>query len=274
MSGLALPTPRQGRSRRTGRWPTTLFRPFYPLVDAMAVACAVVVQGVRPLTWRRPVRREFVRFFDLAVLQTLPTVIGAGVLVGFSLIVQALYWLERTGERELIETVLTLIVIREIAPVFAALLLLGRGGLMLMSELERIKQADVYRALDMQGVDPFLLLVLPRAMVLAIGCFCLTILFIVAAFFSGYVGASVIGVATLTLSEFVILLLYSIGSAGYLLLPVKTLLMGLAIGVIGSVTALKAADERHVAGRLLSAGFLRSMIAIFVITGLITSLGL
>jgi phospholipid/cholesterol/gamma-HCH transport system permease protein len=270
-ASTAAPEPRLRRLRRVL---ATGLRPLYPLVDAMAVAGAVVGQGVRPLTWRRPVRAEFLRFFDLAVVRAIPSVIGAGLLVGFSLVAQALYWLEQLGEPGLIRTVLVVVVVREIAPLLVALLILGRGGLMLMSDLGRMGRNDIDRALDTQGVDPFLLLIVPRVLALTLGCFCLTIVFIVAAFVSGYTAAALVGIPTRTPAGFALELLGTIGGAGYLILPVKTLLMGLAIGVIGSLNTIAADEERRSPGSSLSAGFLRSMLAIFVISGLISVLGL
>lgn len=264
-------------ARPRGPWLDTLLfclRPVLWLMDILAIAGAIVGQGLRPLTWRRPVRAEFVRFLDLAGVRALPAVFGAGLLAGVSLIAQALYWLEQLGEIDLIRTVLIVVVVREIGPLLVALLVLGRGGLLLMSDLGRMRRTGEYRALATQGIDPFLIVIVPRVLAISIGCFCLTMVFIVAAFASGYAAASVLGLAAVSPADFGAEALGSIGASGYLVLPLKTLLMGLAIGAVCSLTALEAEPGLLEGQSRLPRGFLRSVLAVFVVSGLISLLGL
>ena len=156
------------------------------LATAAGMAGGVVRQGLRPVSWRRPARAEFLRFMELAGVQNLPAVVVAGILVGISLVAQGMYWLNQLGEQDLVFTVIAVVLIREIAPLVVGLLAIGRGGLLILDELSELRRDGQCRALDLQGIDPFLVLIMPRVLALALSVFCLTMILLVVAFASGY----------------------------------------------------------------------------------------
>jgi len=198
----AVPTPARDRPTRRTAWPAVL-GPLRWLATAAGMAAGVVRQGLRPVSWRRPARAEFLRFMDLAGVQNLPAVVVAGVLVGISLVAQGMYWLDQLGEGDFVFTVIAVVMIREIAPLVVGLLALGRGGLLILDELSELRRDGQCRALDVQGIDPFLTLVMPRVLALALSVFCLTMILLVVAFAAGYVMGSLLGVAGRTPVEYV-----------------------------------------------------------------------
>jgi phospholipid/cholesterol/gamma-HCH transport system permease protein len=276
VSGIASSVPLASRAigpRRPGRLPwRTWLAPLRWLAMAAGMAGGVIRQGLRPVAWRRPVRTEFLRFMDLAGVQNVPAVAVAGLLVGISLVAQALYWLNRLGEEQLISTVITVILIRELAPLVVGLLAIGRGGLLILDELGEMQRNGQCRALDAQGVDPFLALIMPRVCALAISVFCLTIIFIVVASATGYAMAALLDVTQRSPIEFAVETFRMIGTAGYVVIPVKTLGIGLAIGVVCCLTAMerrRAATPDH--GQLPT-GFMRSVLAVLLVSGLVSVL--
>jgi phospholipid/cholesterol/gamma-HCH transport system permease protein len=242
------------------------------LATAAGMAAAVVRQGLRPTSWRRPARAEFLRFMDLAGVQNLPAVVVAGVLVGMSLVAQGMYWLHQLGEEDFVFTVIAVVMIREIAPLVVGLLALGRGGLLILDELSELRRDGQYRALDVQGIDPFLVLVMPRVLALALSVFCLTMILIVVAFASGYLMGSLLGAARRTPIEFVAQTFATIGSAGYAVLPLKSLGIGFAIGIVCCLTALEQRREPGSERALIPVGFMRSVLAVFLVSGLVSVL--
>ncbi|HEX2479811.1 MAG TPA: ABC transporter permease [Geminicoccaceae bacterium] len=242
------------------------------LATAAGMAAAVVRQGLRPKSWRRPARAEFLRFMELAGVQNLPAVVVAGVLVGISLVAQGMYWLNQLGEEELVFTVIAVIMIREIAPLVVGLLALGRGGLLILDELSELRRDGQCRALDAQGIDPFLTLVMPRVLALALSVFCLSMILIVVAFTSGYLTASLLGAARRTPIEFVAQTFATIGNAGYAVLPLKSLGIGFAIGIVCCLTALEQPQEPGAERALMPVGFMRSVLAVFLVSGLVSVL--
>lgn len=244
------------------------------VVLGFALAAAVLRQALRPQSWRRPVRAEFVRFLDRTAVGTMPAVAVAALLAGASIIAQSLYWTERLGEVGEIRTIVVWLTVREVAPLIVAFLMIGRAGLVLTQELTEWRRDRLWRALDAQGVDPFLLMVLPRVLAIAIGCFCLTVLFIVVAFLAGFATARASGVAAaIGLLDVVPMLLRSIGETGALFVSLKTLTMGLAIGVVACLAAIEP-DALAARGEgPVPTAFVRAVLAILLITGLFSLVG-
>jgi phospholipid/cholesterol/gamma-HCH transport system permease protein len=269
---------------RGGSWPRGLaaqcgqaigraaVEPLRWLATAAGMAGAVVHHGLRPRAWRRPVRMEFFRFMDLAGLQNVPATIVAGFLLGIALVAQGMYWLEQFGEQELVFTIIAVILIREIAPVVVGLLTLGRGGLLILDELSELRRGGHCRALDSQGMDPFLTLVLPRICALALSSFCLTMVLLVVAFLSGYATGNLLDVSRLAPLAFVDEMFTTIGTAGYAVLPIKTLGIGVAIGVVCCLTAMEEPKDPRAERALIPLGFMRSVLAVFLISGLVSVL--
>ena len=239
---------------------------------AAGIAGGVIGHGLRPVSWRRPARAEFLRFMELAGVQNVRAVVVAGLLVGISLVAQGMYWLNQLGEEDLVFSVIAVVLIREIAPLVVGLLAIGRGGLLILDELSEMHRDGQFRALDAQGVDPFLALIMPRVFALAISVFCLTVIFLVVAFATGYVTGRLLDVSRLSSVEFMVEMFRTIGAAGYVTIPVKTLGIGFAIGIVCCLTAMerrrRAMDDQN----RMATGFMRSVLAMFLVSGLVSVL--
>lgn len=261
--------------RRTGdrRVLAVLSRPIRWLVIAVAMATAVILRAARPLTWRRPVRDELLRAIDVAGVRSLRVVAVMATMVGVSVVAQVLFWLEEVGgELEVVREIVVSVTIREIAPLFVGLILLGRGGLTMLSELSRMQREGQVRALDARGLDPFLLLIVPRVVALVVSMFSLTLIFILVAFAAGYVGALAAGVSITPAGTFLNQTLNAIGLEGALMLPLKTIGIGLALGVVCCLSALERQAEGADGPELLANGFLRAVLAVFLVSAVVTLL--
>jgi len=267
----AVPTAARRRPAPRSAW-RAMVGPLRWLATAAGMSAGVVRQGLRPASWRRPARAEFLRFMELAGVQNVPAVVVVGILVGISLVAQGMYWLDQVGEEDPVFTVIAVVLIREIAPLVVGLLALGRGGLLILDELSELRRDGQSRALDLQGVDPFLVLIMPRVLALAISVFCLTMIFLVVAFASGYVVGSLFDVTQRSWVEFGVETFATIGSAGYAVLPLKALGIGLAIGIVCSLTAMEQRREPGVERTLMPIGFMRSVLAVFLVSGLVSVL--
>jgi phospholipid/cholesterol/gamma-HCH transport system permease protein len=113
---------------------------------------------------------------------------------------------------------------------------------------------------------------LPRVFALALSVFCLTMIFLVVAFASGYVIGSLLDVTQRSSVEFGVEAFATIGTAGYAVLPLKTLGIGLAIGVVCCLTAMEQRQEARVDHALMPIGFMRSVLAVFLVSGLVSLL--
>lgn len=215
------------------------------VADGFATVAAVARVAVRPTTWRRPVRAEFLRVLD-ALARSTGLTVAAAVLVGISLVGQGLYWTERAGDEVDLAGIIARILVREIAVVAVALLLIGRVGLGMLLELRTLTRTGVIRQYARQGVDPFLLLVVPRVLAFPAMLFCQAVLFLLVAFFIGYLLARGVGVTTDDPVTFMAWALAAIGDHGALILPLKALVVGVSTATVLCVQGLApGADDRN-----------------------------
>lgn len=245
-----------------------------PVVDGVrwaasnaALAATVAVMAMRRSSWRRTVSAEFRLEARDSVLGVLPATCLMALLVGIGLLYQALYWLEAAGQITLLGRIIVVVLMRELAPVFVALLIIGRSGTSTVMLLTQMRDGGQLRMLDSQGVDPFLLLVLPRTLAYTLGCFTLTILFIAITMVVGYVTATAIGVVKVTFLGFVDTTLRSMGRGDFLLVPLKAIVLGFTLGVVCCHTAL---THRREATRVVASGFVRSALAVLAMSGLLS----
>jgi phospholipid/cholesterol/gamma-HCH transport system permease protein len=242
------------------------------VIMASSLAVAVLVQGCRPVTWRRTVRAELVRNCVQVALYGLPSIVITGLLVGLAMVNQVLYWLRLAGQEGLIGQFLVLGLVRGIAPVLVGMLVIGRSGSTMMVELGAMRASGQVHLLDAQGIDPFLYLVIPRVLATAIGMFCLSIVFLVVALITGLVAANALGLTSLTLLDFFEAVLTAMGPREHVLLLLKTLTSGFAIGLISCTTGLAIGRAVPEVSALLPGGFVRAVVAVLLIAGAFTIL--
>jgi phospholipid/cholesterol/gamma-HCH transport system permease protein len=156
----------------------------------MGTAFCVCVQ---PRLWRRAVWKMFVRQVLAIGIEPLWFVGAVAVFVGISVVVQLSFWAGETGQSQLLGPLLVAVVARELGPLLINLIVIVRSGSAMTTELGILKINGEASALEAQGNDPFLHLVMPRVLAMAVSTFCLTITFILVAFASGYIFAAWMG---------------------------------------------------------------------------------
>jgi phospholipid/cholesterol/gamma-HCH transport system permease protein len=252
-----------------GLWAIDLWRqPVHFLSDALAV----IWQCCRPITWRRPIRREFMRQCYQMGTRALPFIAVSGIFVGFGIVAQALLWLEVFGGTALLGGFLSVVLVREIAPVLVGLIVIGRSGSMILVELGTMKAEGQVHMLDAQGVDPFLYLVLPRVLALSLCMFCLTIAFVAVALVAGFVSGTLLDLTTFTFLDFIHRAIGSMGRQEYLLITAKTLTIGFVVGLISCKAALALSGSAADVLDILPRSFARSVLATLVISIVLTIL--
>jgi phospholipid/cholesterol/gamma-HCH transport system permease protein len=160
------------------------------LRHAAAVIGTVLALCVQPRHWARPARGEFARQLLTTGVDPIAFVCIVAAFVGISVVVQLSFWAGEAGQSQLLGPLLVTVVARELGPVLINLIVIVRSGSAMTTELGVLKINGAVRAQAVQGTDPLLQLVMPRILGMAISTFCLTILFILAAFASGYLFAA------------------------------------------------------------------------------------
>lgn len=232
---------------------------------ALGIAFAVVRQAARPINWRRTVRAEFHRTLRQAGPAALPTVLVTASIIGLAMVYQALYWLQIAGEISKVGQVLVLVLVRDLAPILAGLIVLGRSGTVALVELGAMQRSGQVRRLDAMGIDPLIYLLMPRVLAMTVGTFALTILFIATALTVGYIAGSMFGAMRITFWAFLDNFVLAIEPRDYIVLPVKTLAIGFAIGLSCCFAALHPGRTAPDITTLLPRGFVRAVLALLVV---------
>lgn len=133
--------------------------------------------------------KDFVAQLDYIGIGTLAVVLLTGFFTGAAVALQTGTTLDRFGARPVVGRIVSASVVREVGPVFTALMMAGRVGSGIAAELGSMAvtaQIDALRAL---GTDPMRKLVVPRV---AAGLYMapvLTVFFDVAAMIGGWLAA-------------------------------------------------------------------------------------
>ena len=235
-----------------------------------ALSWGVLLETRRPRSWRRPVRSEFRRALRQSAGGGLATSLVTAALAGLALVAQAIYWLGLAGQQELEGSLLVTVLVREVTPLLIGMVLLGRSGTVTMAELGLLQLGGQVRVLVSLGIDPVLLLVLPRTVAYALASFTLGVLFILSALVVGFVASSLLGAVHGSLWLFLDHVLTAMQAADFAVFPVKMLCIGALVALTACLTGLTAAPGDDT-GRLLPRGFVRGVLAI-MLTSLVFSL--
>jgi phospholipid/cholesterol/gamma-HCH transport system permease protein len=239
------------------------------LLAMAALAFGVVLEALRPSTWRRTLRAEFRRTLHQAIGGGLGTVLVTASLVGWGIVNQALTWLSYAGQEDLTGNLLTVVLVREVTPVLVGLILLGRSGTVTVVELGAIKTGGQLDVLEVQGLDPFAMLVLPRIVALSLAGFTLGVIFLGVALATGFALGRLTGLVPIRLGELLVNLFGATDTAEFALFAVKLVVMGALVGLVCSITGLSS-TAAETPSHLLPRGFVRGFLGILAASAVLS----
>ena len=239
---------------------------------AAAVIGTVFQVGICPRYWVRAARSEFARQVLAIGVEPIWFVGAVAVLVGISVVVQLSSWADEAGQSRLVGPLLVTVVARELGPVLINLVVIVRSGSAMTTELGVLKLSGDVRARETPGSDPFGQLVMPRVLGMAVSTICLTIIFILVAFASGYLFAAWMGKGSRDLLLFADTVSGAIHPKDVFNILAKSILPALfasasccigGLGVGGSVAEIPPATQRALT---------RSVAGLFVISAAVSLL--
>ena len=118
-----------------------------------------VLSGFRYI-WRH--RQDTMEQIHIMGIQALPLVLIASMSIGMVLTLEWGKKLELFGAKLMLGRMVSITVIREIGPTITGLMLAGRSGAKLVSELGNMRLSEQIEALRAFGIDPIHRLVVPR----------------------------------------------------------------------------------------------------------------
>lgn len=180
---------------------------------------------------RRVILPLLIRETARSGLRLLPMFLFIAAALGLVIIGQTVSWLTQVGAIDYLGSVMVIVVVRELGPLIAALLVLARIGTANVVELGTARATGEVEALEALGIDPIHYLVVPRVGGMALGVFALTVYLILGALVSGYIWAFIQDVPIRPVDYFN-QLTSSLHWMDFALLAVKTLGFGFLIAVV------------------------------------------
>ena len=118
----------------------------------------------------------FTKLFEKAGVDAVPIVIILSLLMGAILAFQAAIQLRKFGANIFVADLVSLSICLEMGPLLTALIISGRSGAGYAAHVGSMQVSEEIDALRVLGIDPFLYLVIPRILAVALAAPCLTIL--------------------------------------------------------------------------------------------------
>jgi phospholipid/cholesterol/gamma-HCH transport system permease protein len=239
----------------------------------LSVIAGAVMLFPRNVFWNRAIREVFMRQMLFTAIDGTRMAVSMGFSVGIILIVQAAKWLsEYGGSFTTIAPFLLGITVREVAPLIANLLVIGRSGIAISTEMANMRVLGEIDVLEGQGIDPMTYLVMPRVIATSLSIFSLALIVLVAMYSSAYL----VGYWTNAISEnfwdFTSQLLKSLSFYDALCFFAKTIVTGLFIGSIVTTEGLKAGRVATDVPRLASSSGVAALTAYFVVNAILSLL--
>jgi phospholipid/cholesterol/gamma-HCH transport system permease protein len=204
-------------------------------------------------------------------VQPFAIVIAVACIVGVSVVLQAQIWLTRVGQRQLLGPLIVVVLVREIAPVLANLVVILYSAGAVAAEMGSMKLSGEVHVLEAQGLDPLVYLVMPRVVAMVIATTGLAIMIVVVSLASGILFGIAIGVQA-SASQLANQVLISIGPADVVNLLLKSVLAAAITGVICCVEGLSVEGATTEVPRATSRGLERSVVAMFIISAAVSIL--
>ena len=165
-------------------------------VRGIGVATLMLLQIIFSLPTWLGVKLFIYQMYRVGVMSLLIITVS-GLFIGLILGLQGYSILVNVGSEAMLGTMVALTLLRELAPVVAALLFAGRAGSALTAEIGLMKATEQLSSMEMIGVDPLKRIVSPRLWAGIVSLPMLTVIFGAV----GILGGKLVGVDFLGVDE-------------------------------------------------------------------------
>jgi phospholipid/cholesterol/gamma-HCH transport system permease protein len=214
--------------------------------------------------------RDLALQFEALAVRSAPLVVITSGFTGMVLALQTAYSLTRFGAKPYVGSIVGLAIVRELGPVLAALMVGGRAGAGIASELGSMQVTEQVDAIRAMGADPVQKLVLPRVLATTLGLPLLTIFAITV----GIAGGMVVAQAQFGIdSGFYLQSVIHVASVSDFASGVaKTVVFGWAVGMVGCHVGLATEGGTVGVGRATTRAVVVASIVVLVADFFLTKL--
>jgi len=197
---------------------------------------------------------------------SVPIITLINFLVGCIVAQQGIYQLQKFGAAPFSVDLIGILVLRELAVLLTSIMIAGRSGSAITAELGSMKMREEIDALQVMGLDPTAVLIVPRILALIISLPILTFLADMAALFGGLLTAWVYG--DIGPEVFLDRLQQAIALNTFMVGLIKAPFMALVIGLNACVEGLAVGGSAESLGQQVTASVVKSIFAVIVVDGL------
>ncbi|MEL6750565.1 MAG: ABC transporter permease [Pseudomonadota bacterium] len=235
------------------------------------MACNLIgacLQGSQTKAGKNGARRatSVVSQLDQMGRKAVPVIFVMSLLIGAILAQQGAYQLKFFGEELLTVDLVGILLLREIGVLLTAIMVAGRTGSAITAEIGTMKQREEIDALQVMGLNPIGVLILPRLIALLIALPILTLL----ADLAGLLGAMIVCALYVGITPDQFLAAFEIGVGGqpFIVGLVKAPVMALVIGLVAAIEGLKVGGSAESLGARTTASVVRAIFVVIFIDGL------
>lgn len=246
---------------------------FNGISKVLAVLVATAQLAIRPASWTPAVRLVFSRQLLFTGADAVFVSMRISGAVGILIIVQAALWIDALGiTMELIEPILWRGIVREMAPLLACLVVIGRSGVAVSTELATMVVSGEIEVIDSQGIDPMTYLVMPRILSFIVSVLGLAIIIAAMMIVTGFIVGQLMGVIRTPWSDFLGGAIRQFRSLDLIFFVPKTIVAGGFAGAICCLDGMSVRGTMTDVPRVSSRSSIRALTAVFAVSAVLSVL--
>jgi phospholipid/cholesterol/gamma-HCH transport system permease protein len=205
----------------------------------------------------------FIRQCYVIGYKSLPLVTITGFIMGLVLTIQSRPTMAKFGAETWLPSMVSLSLIREIAPVITALICAGKIASGIGAELGSMKVTEQIDAMEVSAINPYRYLVVTRVLATTLMVPVLVIYADIIGVYGGYVGYNIHG--SITLYRYFSEVFEHLEFIDMLPALIKTFFFGFFIGLIGCYKGFNADNGTESVGKAANSAVVSASLAVFII---------
>lgn len=206
---------------------------------------------------------EFIRQCYALGLKTLPLVTITGFIMGLVLTIQSRPTMVQFGAESWLPSMVSLSLIREIAPVITALICAGKIASGIGAELGSMKVTEQIDAMEVSAVNPYKYLVVTRILATTIMVPILVLYADFVGIIGGFVGYNIHG--SISIVRYFTEVIESLEFLDIVPATIKTFFFGYFIGMIGCYKGFNAANGTASVGIAANSAVVSASLSVFIL---------
>jgi phospholipid/cholesterol/gamma-HCH transport system permease protein len=251
---------------RLGRWTLIRLTLVYDILALLGQALRNLLPSLRH--GKAAISKVLFKQIYFTGLQASAIIVTIAVMLGAVIITQVVSLVGNNGS--LTGKILVWVVLRELAPLLTAIIVIARSGTAIAAELGSMKINGEIDAIEMLGIPADRYLILPRILGVTISVVILTLYFVLSSCIASFLVASFGW--HIPYQQFVQGIMQSLGATEVIVLFSKSLIFGLFVSATCCCYGLSVGRSATEIPQAATKAVMTSLFAVFFLDGLITYL--